>query len=582
MKNILATLILALFALAPRIVHGQKNSLLWATYFGGDTTTYGGALAIDSSGNIYMTGFTYVTSGIATKGAYQTLGDSINGDDFLVKFNSSGKLLWATYFGGSGYESPGWVCVDKSGNVYFTGYTNSTSDIATSGAYLTSGDSVNGDAFLAKFNSSGSILWSTYFGGKEGLGKYVITDTYGNVYITGNTSTDSGIATKGAYQTSGDSVNGDAFLAKFNSSGSILWATYYGGSGDDEGDAVAIDTSGNVYIAGETTSTSGIATSGAYQTSYTGGSSFGDAFLAKFSSSGNIIWATYYAENSVPYVNITTDVFNNIYITGTTISSSGISTSGAYQTFCNCGSSLLGDAFLGKFSTSGNLLWATYYGGSGDNEGDEVSTDLSGNVYISGFTNSTSGIATSNAYQTSISGAFEAAYIAKFDTSGTLRWASYYGGDNDTYGQIVTNDVFGNTYISGITFSTSGIATSGAFQTSNNDPNNYTVFLAKFNIPTYTDIKENKTLIYNISVAPNPFTSQTTISGNLDENGAVSISIYDITGRLITSENNISHPAGQFSYTFDASQYGCGICIVKLTMGNEVVTREIVKIGVGF
>jgi len=473
-------ILLALLMLCTQ-AHAQKSALLWGTYFGGDTTTANNGIVTDNSGNVYITGYTYNTKQIATKGAYQTKGDSINGDAFLAKFSSSGNLLWATYFGGGGEENGVGIAIDKSNNIYITGNTTSSSDIATSNAYQTSfaGGGPNGDAFLAKFSSSGNLLWATYFGGNgddQGIG--IAIDTSGKIYISGLTESKSGIATSGAYQTSYGGGDYDAFLAKFNSSGNLLWATYFGGDNYDDCYGVATDAFDNAYITGTTLSTTHIATSGAYQTS--GDSINGVVFLTKFNSSGNLLWATYYGDSSGGG-GVATDKSGKIYITGLTSGTSNIATSGAYQTSYGGG---VYDAFLAKFSQSGNLLWATYFGGSGDDEGVEVAIDTAGSIHTSGWTTSTSGISTSGAYQTFHAGGGYNTYLAKFSSQGSLLWSSYFGGSGgDNYGGTLAIDIFNNVYIDGLTSSTSGITTSGAYQFSYGGYGNG--FLAKFKIPTY-------------------------------------------------------------------------------------------------
>ncbi len=335
-------------------------------------------------------------------------------DAFIAKFSSSGSRIWATYYGGSGNEEGKGISIDASGNVYITGVTTSTSTLATRSAYQTQPAGGN-DAFLAKFNSSGSRTWATYFGGTgSDWGHGVSTDVSGNVFITGQTWSSSGIASSGAYQTS-NAGGPDAFVAKFSSSGSRTWATYYGGSGSDPANGISADANGNVYITGVTTSTSGIASSGAYQTTFAGGSSGPyDVFLAKFGSSGSLSWATYYGGSLDDYgYAICTDA-DNVYITGLSYSTSGIATSSAYQTTNAGGTPYAFDAFLAQFSSSGSLSWATYYGGYGQDAGWGVCTDANGNVYITGNSNSTSGIATSGVYQTSNAGGYDV-ILAKFE-----------------------------------------------------------------------------------------------------------------------------------------------------------------------
>jgi hypothetical protein len=277
-----------------------------------------------------------------------------SGDAFLVKFNSSGVRQWGTYFGGpfnggSANETGISCATDASGNIYMVGKTPSTSGIATVGAHQTAGGTQFFDAFLVKFNSTGVIQWGTYY---DGLGdtqpNSCATDASGNVYMAGQVFQellpDSGISTPGAHQTTYGGGFTDAFLVKFDPNGVRQWGTYYGGSSVEEGTSCAIDPSGNVYMAGHTGSTTGIATAGAHQTVFGGGGL--DGFLVCFNSSGVRQSGTYYGECFVS--DCATDASGNVYMAGITTSSSGIATAGAHQT-AN-GNSGYNDAFLVKFS----------------------------------------------------------------------------------------------------------------------------------------------------------------------------------------------------------------------------------------
>lgn len=380
-------------------------------------------------------------------------------------------LTWATYYGGSGFEG-GNVAVDGAGYVYMGGTTTSLSGIATSGVYQTTYAGGSEDAFLVKFDGSGMRQWATYYGGTDDdYGYSVAADGSGNVYISGITASTSGIATPGAYQTTYGGGWGDAFLVKFDTAGVRQWATYYGGP-DEEGaisyrsessSSIAIDGLGNVYMSGSTLSTSGIASPGAYQTTFAGiGWPDDDAFLVKFDTSGVRQWATYYGGASREYgCSIATDPSANVYLAGTTQSASGIASAGAFQTASALGGN---DAFLVKFDSSGIRQWATYYGGSGANEAWSVATDYSNNVYIAGYTNTTSGIATPGAYQTTYGGSGDA-FLAKFDASGIRHWATYFGGPGNDGGYSIATDGLGKLYLAGSTDSTSGIATPGTYQT---------------------------------------------------------------------------------------------------------------------
>jgi len=440
-------------------------TLLWATYYGSSNEDIGYSVGTDDSENVYIGGVTFNSIGIATSGAYQT-SYSGSGDAFLAKFNSAGNRLWATYYGGNGSDLAFAVNVDVYGDVYISGATSSTNSMATSGAYQTSiGGIKYDDAFLAKFNNSGKRLWATYFGGilteyASGIG----TDISGNVYITGTTASNVGIATAGAFQTyfgaGGGGTGGafDAFLAKFSRSGNLLWSTYYG-YGEDNANGVSTDPSGNVYLAGTAESSTGIATSGAYRSSLFGNN---EAFLVKFNSSGSRVWGTYFGGGNDQGLAVSTDISGNVYLAGQSSNNGiNISTAGAYQTSYGGGTD---DAFLAKFSSSGSLNWATYFGGNSVENAAGVSTDHYGNVYITGWTQSRNGVATSGSFQTSHGGGGSDAFLAQFGSSGSLIWSTYYGGKDSDAGNGVTTDVYGNIYMTGRTYSLTGIATSKAFQ----------------------------------------------------------------------------------------------------------------------
>ncbi len=452
---------------------------LWGTYYGGSNSDVGLSCSTDASGNVYMAGYTGSNSGIATAGAHQTICAGVSYDAFLVKFNSAGIRQWGTYYGGNGDDNGNFCATDASGNVYMAGYTNSGTNIATAGSHQSAyggGANFDGDAFLVKFNSAGFRQWGTYYGGTDDeFGNSCTTDASGNVYLAGSTDTPSGtsIATSGSHQstfgggyydaflvkfssagirqwgtyyggdggagawscatdasgnvymagatdtTSGTSIatmgshqsayggNGDAFLVKFNSSGVRQWGTYYGGVGWDAFPSLATDTTGNVYMAGQTSSSLSIATMGSHQSAFGGNQ---DAFLVKFNSSGVRQWGTYYGGDNA--TSCATDASGNVYMVGGTTSSLSIATLGSHQSAYGGN----GDAFLVKFNSAGIRQWGTYYGGVGGDVATSCATDASGNVYMAGVTDTTSGtsIATMGSHQSTSGGWFEA-FLVKFN-----------------------------------------------------------------------------------------------------------------------------------------------------------------------
>ena len=254
-----------------------------------------------------------------------------------------------------------------------------------------------------------------------------------------------------------------------------LWGTYYGGSRYEYESSCATDASGNVYLAGRTSSTTGIATTGAHQTTFGGSWSY-DAFLVKFNSSGVRQWGTYYGGTASDLGHsCATDASGNVYLAGNTSSTTGIATTGAHQT--RSGGDY--DAFLVKFNSSGVRQWGTYYGGPRGDDGYSCATDASGNVYLAGRTFSTSRIPTTGAHQTTSGGGSDDAFLVKFNSSGVRQWGTYYGGTGREIGHSCATDASGNVYLAGRTSSTTGIATTGAHQTTSGG--SYDAFLVKFN-----------------------------------------------------------------------------------------------------
>jgi hypothetical protein len=384
----------------------STGNRLWATYYGGTDYDFGYSVATDAFGNVYLAGSTYSTSGIASGGFQDTLSNA-SGNAFLVKFDSFGNRLWATYYGGNMSENGLRVVTDNWGNVYLSGNTFSTSGIASGGFQNT----LNGikDTYLVKFDSLGNRLWATYYGGdNDDYGWGIATDIFGNVYLSGQTQSNSGVAS-GGFQNSISTGEADAFLVKFDSSGARLWATYYGGAGDEGINGleanVATDVSGNVYLGGRTNSSSGIA-SGGFQNNYAGGTA--DAFLVKFDTDGNRLWGTYYGGTGVEECfGVATDDVGNVYLAGDTYSANGLTPDGFQN---NLGGEE--NAFLVKFNSNGNLICATYYGQNHEEDG-RVALDNFGAVYLSGTTNSTSNLA-SGGFQNTYGGGNHDAYLVRF------------------------------------------------------------------------------------------------------------------------------------------------------------------------
>ena len=250
-----------------------------------------------------------------------------------------------------------------------------------------------------------------------------------------------------------------------------LWGTYYGGTGNEVVLSMCTDSQGNLIMAGETSSTENIATPGAYQETMAGE---GDAFLAKFDPDGNRLWGTYFGglQQDVGWC-CRTDSLGNIYLSGHTLSNSGIATTGAHQT------ALRGerDAFLVKFSPAGTRIWATYFGGDDQEAGYGCEAEPGGTVYLTGYTNSATYIATSGSHQPAQGGDNDG-FLAKFTPTGQQIWGTYYGGILNDAGSACRIDSAGNIYLFGASNSTSAISTAGSHQPFNGG--DFDAFLVRF------------------------------------------------------------------------------------------------------
>jgi hypothetical protein len=266
------------------------SALVYSTYLGGGGNDLGEGIAVDADGNAYVTGSAGEFGFPTTAGAFQTTSEL--GGAFVAKFNPTGSaLVYSTFLGVSGGGSG--IAVDASGNAFVTGATNSTIPITAGAFQLIPGGGF--DAFVTKLNPTGSTLvYSTYLGGSgDDFGGGIAVDADGNAYVTGATGSTNFPTTSGAFQPAFAGGTGrlfcchapiDAFVTKLNPTGSALvYSTYLGGSGDDSGNGIAVDTLGNAYLTGDTGSTNFPTTSGAFRSANTSTSSTtSDAFVAKF------------------------------------------------------------------------------------------------------------------------------------------------------------------------------------------------------------------------------------------------------------------------------------------------------------
>ncbi len=403
----------------------------WATYYGGSSDDMGIAITSDYLGNLYITGNTFSSNLPTYNPGGNAYFQSTNGgscDIFILKFTENGVRLWATYYGGFGSDVGYAITTDADANLLITGNTYSTTNFPLfdpgGGAYFqaTHAGGIY-DAYILKFSNTGARLWATYYGGSdEDHGYGITTDSLGNIFVTGMTRSNNfplHDAGGGAYFQNTIGGYRTAFILKFTNMGQRQWATYYGGSINDYGRAIATDNLGDVYVVGNTSSTN-FPTFNPGGTSYYQGTLAGsdDAFILKFNNNGVRLWATYYGGSSGDIARaITIHNSRQIYITGNTLSSNfptyDLGGGAFYQGTLSGGHEI----FILGFSPIGERFWATYYGGSSTDYGMSIATDSFGNIFVTGFSLS-SNFPTLNPFQNAYyqgtnAGSYDA-YIIKF------------------------------------------------------------------------------------------------------------------------------------------------------------------------
>ena len=551
------------------------STLVYSTFIGGSGLDYGNAIAVDNNGNAYVTGYTGSTNYPATSGAYDQSTDGTAYDAFVTKLNATGSaLVYSTFLGGSSTDKGICIVLDGVGNAFISGETFSSDFPATSNAYDKTFNG-NDDVFITKLNSSGSALtYSTYMGGKSyDVVHGLAVDLNGYACVTGET-TSSDYPLYLSYDNSTDGLYNDVFISKLNYGGSsLMFSTYFGGSGHDYGTSVAFDANRNVYVTGYTASSNFPTTSGAYDQTYNGNNS--DVFVLKFDAfGGTLVYSTLIGGSSTDVsTSIAVDATGNTYVTGNTASTNYPTTGDAYDQSYNGGD---WDAFVTKLNASGSALsYSTFIGGSSVDCGKSIALDNSGTATITGYTTSSNYPTTGSAYDQSYNGSNSDAFVTKLSLSApdiaSIPIAGSYNSVNvGSYLDItfvIRNEGNADLNVSATTLSSTDFSIQsggGAFTLSpaathdmvvrfnptsagykvaslnmnSNDPdeNPFQILLAGWGvavqgIPLNPETASPQMALYDSY--PNPFNLATTIAFQLPQLSQVSLSIYDLRGDMV-------------------------------------------------
>jgi len=568
MKYHLASFILiSIFLLSAGACFSQDQTLEWFTYFG-DSDTHNSRLHIDIApdGSVYTAGSIESDELVFGPNIHQAF-YSGNTDVYLAKFSENGSLLWCTNFGGPGLETCHGLEINSEGKPIIVGSTDSDTGIAF-GESFQSDRAGSGDDYIAVFEPTGEILWSTYFGGENAEDRpKMALDNEDNIIISGLTFSEN-LATSGSHQENiSNIINTETFIAHFNSQGTLNWCTYFGSEETEFTESIAVDGESNIIVALHSDSNEGLATENAYQSQ----SQNQSPVLAKFTSLGELLWSTYVSgESDEMNSSITVDENDDIYLAGGTKSLENIASENAFQEVNIPGEMWPGgiSVYLMKFDPSGNKIWGTYFGG--DPSGIEVKglLGLEAGIGFLHIANSSDGVIFGESpFQPNIAGQTDA-IIIRFSDAGFPIWSTAFGGENLDNPSDLAWTSEGNFALTGITRSNDFYADENSWQSElAGGLNDSFIAIFQENILSQTNSYRESA---ELTAYPNPAISgRFKLNWDLEKLIRADLTIYDLYGREV---QKISGYQKNAELNLNLSE---GIYFVRLKFQEQTHTKKV-------
>jgi beta-propeller repeat-containing protein len=418
-------------------------TLIYSTFLGGTGSDGAYGVAVDASGAMYLAGTTASTN---FPGASFPESDAAgNYHVFVTKLNQTGSaIVYSTYLGGNGGDFANGLAIDSAGEAFVVGATSSTNFPIASTLQSKYGGGSH-DGFVTKLSASGSMVYSTYVGGSlDDQAEGVAVDSAGEAFVTGLTVS-TNFPTASAFQNANLAASGSstAFVSKLNAAGSLLvYSTYLGGTAQDNAYGIAIDSAGEAFVVGQTSS-SNFPTMAALQTNNAGG---GDAFVAKLNATGSgLVYSTYLGGSGADSANdIALDGAGEAFVVGSTAS-------GNFPTASPLQATLGGpqDAFVAKLNSAGSaLVYSTYLGGSAADYGNSVAVDAANEAFVTGYTSSVD-FPTASPIQANNAGKQDV-FVTGYSSAGSaLLYSTYLGGSDNDLGNRIAVDASGNAVVVG-------------------------------------------------------------------------------------------------------------------------------------
>jgi len=428
---------------------GNCGNFGWVKQIGGPNAEYGASLVVDGNGNVYSTGSFNSTCDFNPDTGTNSLTSFGSGDAFIFKQDAAGNFIWARQLGGTSTDFGHAIALDDSGNIYSTGHFQGTGDFDPGPGIYNLTSLGGNEIYVSKLDSSGNFIWAKQLGGTNNDECVSLAlDDSGNVhlvgYFIGTSDFDPG---PGTFNLVSIGANLDVFVCKLNASGNFVWAKKLGGGSGDQGDAIAVDDSGNVYTTGSFVSTADFdPDAGVYNLISSG---VDDVFISKLNSSGNFVWAKKMGglSNNYGYA-IALDSNRNVYTAGSFRGTCDFDPDTGSYNLVAAGSS---DIFVSKLDASGNFIWAKKMGGTNTDEGLDLKVSANGNVYSTGRFVGTGDFDpdTSTFNLTTGTSTYVEIFVSKLDSSGNFVWAKQLGGTSPDLVYALNLDPAENVYATG-------------------------------------------------------------------------------------------------------------------------------------
>lgn len=562
----------------------NAQNWLWAKSYG-QVPTYQARssqrICVDGAGDVIIANMYYGQNILIDTYTLTNVGVQPNTttDNFVVKHDASGNVLWAKNFGSSLSDIVNDVCVDASNNIYITGTligaTSATTGVIFAGSQ-TNLTGQSGDMYLAKLDPNGNVLWIRGANGSDNeTGRSVCTDASGNVFVAGMSASSTFDVSGTTFTNNAVTFGRDIFVAKYDPMGNLIWARQGGGPNHEYVHSIAADQAGNVVVVGQFDSpimvlgpltlnnTTPTTTTNPY-------ANISDIFIAKYDGSGNVIWARSAGSTRLDYIHsVNIDANNDILVCGEyqgkTLSFGSIVLNNTdtlgYET----------DVFVAKYNAAGSLQWARTHGGIMDENAYGISTDASGNCYVIGEFQSTAMSFGNITLTNTVPPGFDI-FIGKYDTNGNVLGATAVYGNGSEIANSVSCDGNGNVYILGYfsAFVSNTIHFGPVEQVSTTDNS---VFLAKFSgssMPTSIgSVSKDKS---SFSLFPNPAQNSCRLASAL--NGTYNLKFYMGNGALVKELKLVSVQNGDS--LIDTSDLPDGIYLLQLIAESQLYNTKLI------